>query len=115
MKTECYLIDGMTCAACSGAVERVTRKMEGVEQSNVNLTTNRMVITYDEDQVTPDMIVQKVDRAGFKASLLDPDAEKKEQEREIEKQRIQLKKTRRQVITAICKANGGNHLSPGLF
>lgn len=104
MKTECYLIDGMSCAACSGAVERVTRKMEGVEQSNVNLTTNRMVITYDEAQVTPDMIMQKVDRAGFKASLLDPDAEKKEQEREIEKQRIQLKKAKRQVITAICFA-----------
>ena len=66
MKTECYLIDGMTCAACSGAVERVTRKMQGVEQSNVNLTTNRMVITYDETQVDPDMIVQKVDKADFK-------------------------------------------------
>lgn len=104
MKTECYLIDGMTCAACSGAVERVTRKMQGVEQSNVNLTTNRMVITYDENQVDPDMIVQKVDKAGFKAALLDPDAEKKEQEKELERQRVQLKKTKTQVITAICFA-----------
>ena len=104
MKTECYLIDGMSCAACSGAVERVTRKMEGVDQSNVNLTTNRMVITYDEDQVTPDMIMQKVDKAGFKATLLDPDAEKKEQEREMEKQRIQLKTAKKRVITAICFA-----------
>ncbi len=104
MKTECYLIDGMSCAACSGAVERVTRKMEGVDQSNVNLTTNRMVITYDEDQVTPDMIMQKVDKAGFKATLLDPDAEKKEQEREMEKQRIQLKNEKKRVITAICFA-----------
>ncbi|MFR1832625.1 MAG: heavy metal translocating P-type ATPase [Lachnospiraceae bacterium] len=104
MKTECYLIDGMSCAACSGAVERVTRKMEGVDQSNVNLTTNRMVITYDEEQVTPDMIMQKVDKAGFKATLLDPDAEKKEQEREMEKQRIQLKNEKKRVITAICFA-----------
>ena len=78
MKTECYLIDGMSCAACSGAVERVTRKMEGVDQSNVNLTTNRMVITYDEDQVTPDMIMQKVDKAGFKATLLESGCREKE-------------------------------------
>lgn len=104
MKTECYLIDGMTCAACSGAVERVTRKMPGVEQSNVNLTTNRMVITYDETQIEPDMIIQKVDRAGFKAALLDPDAEKKEQERELERQRIQLKRAKTRLITAICLA-----------
>lgn len=31
LKTECYLIKGMTCASCSAAVERVTRKLDGVE------------------------------------------------------------------------------------
>lgn len=104
MRTECYHIDGMACAACSSAVERVTRKLPGVERSDVNLTTNRMVITYDEAQVTQEMIEEKVDRAGFKATLLDPDAEKKEQEQEMENQRIQLKKTKTRVITAICFA-----------
>ena len=39
MKTEVYNIEGMSCAACSSAVERVTRKIEGVENSSVNLTT----------------------------------------------------------------------------
>lgn len=48
MKTELYHIDGMACAACSAAVERVTRKIPGVSESNVNLTTNKMVITYEE-------------------------------------------------------------------
>ena len=33
MKTEVYDIEGMSCAACSSAVERVTRKLEGVESS----------------------------------------------------------------------------------
>ena len=28
MKQECYDITGMTCASCSAAVERVTRKMK---------------------------------------------------------------------------------------
>ena len=37
MKTECYLIDGMSCAACSGAVERVTRKMEGVDSRAMSI------------------------------------------------------------------------------
>ena len=47
MRTEVYDIEGMSCAACSSAVERVTRKLEGVESSDVNLTTNKMTITYD--------------------------------------------------------------------
>ena len=57
MRTEVYDIEGMSCAACSSAVERVTRKLEGVESSDVNLTTNKMTITYDETKVTPEMIM----------------------------------------------------------
>ena len=65
MKEETYLIEGMTCASCSSAVERVTRKMEGVERSDVNLATNRMVICYDEALVSPEKIKAKVEKAGF--------------------------------------------------
>ena len=65
MKNEVYIISGMSCAACSSAVERVTRKLPGVESSDVNLTTNKMTIRYDEKQVTPEMIMQKVQKAGF--------------------------------------------------
>ncbi len=67
MKTESYHIDGMACAACSSAVERVTRKMDGVQSSDVNLTTNKMVITYDEGKVTESMIVgEKWQRQDFR-------------------------------------------------
>lgn len=62
---ETYTITGMTCAACSSAVERVTRKLDGVEASNVNLATGKLTIRYDTEKVTPDLIIAKVDRAGF--------------------------------------------------
>ncbi len=67
--TQKYKISGMTCAACSSAVERVTRKMDGVAESNVNLTTAILTITYDEEKLTPEDIIRKVDRAGFQAEL----------------------------------------------
>ncbi|MFI3257611.1 MAG: heavy metal translocating P-type ATPase [Spirochaetales bacterium] len=60
-----FIIDGMSCAACSAAVERVTRKIDGVEQSDVNLTTNRMHIVFDDSKITDDMIIEKVAKAGF--------------------------------------------------
>lgn len=65
MVEEIFIIEGMSCAACSAAVERVTRKLDGVELSDVNLTTNRMNIRYDETKVTPDIIMAKVEKAGF--------------------------------------------------
>lgn len=69
MKEEVYDIGGMHCAACSGAVERVTRKLPGVVQSTVNLPMNRLTISYDESQCNPEDIIKKVEKAGFTASL----------------------------------------------
>ncbi len=69
MKEEKYEIGGMHCAACSSAVERVTKKLPGVERSEVNLPMNRLTIVYDETQCTPEMIIAKVEKAGFTAKL----------------------------------------------
>ena len=64
-KEETYTITGMSCAACSSAVERVTGKIEGVDSSSVNLATGKMTISYDTDRVTPELIIAKVEKAGF--------------------------------------------------
>jgi len=77
MKHEIYMIEGMSCAACSSAVERVTRKIPGVERSDVNLTTAKMDIEYDEAQVTPELIIAKISKAGFGAKLFVETKEKK--------------------------------------
>lgn len=69
LKKEIYKISGMTCAACSSAVERVTRKMTGVSESNVNLTTGILTITYDESSIQPADIIKKIERAGFQAEV----------------------------------------------
>lgn len=105
MIRELYHIEGMSCAACSSAVERVTRKLEGVESSDVNLTTNRMTITYDESKVTPEMIADKVKKAGFEASVIKEDtAGKKQEEEALEHQEELLHVAKRRLIAAICFA-----------
>ncbi|MEG2382434.1 MAG: cation transporter, partial [Oscillospiraceae bacterium] len=73
MKEETYNIGGMHCAACSSAVERVTRRLDGVLQSDVNLPLNRLTIVYDENLVAPEQIIAKVDKAGFTAELVTKD------------------------------------------
>ncbi len=100
MITEKYKITGMTCAACSSAVERVTRKMSGVEEGNVNLTTGILTITYDENQIVPPDIIAKVERAGFGAELF---IEKNREERMEEKELMdaEVKKTKRRLIANI--------------
>ena len=62
-----FKIEGMTCASCSGAVERATRKLTGVEVSNVNLATEKLNITFDPEIVSVKEIKNAVTKAGYKA------------------------------------------------
>ncbi|MCQ5254142.1 heavy metal translocating P-type ATPase [Bariatricus massiliensis] len=100
MITEQYDITGMSCAACSSAVERVTRKLESVTESSVNLTTALLTITYDEHVLTRDAIIQKVEKAGFGAAL---HLEQTKQEKEKSEEHLdqEVKKTRQHLITNI--------------
>ena len=101
MTEQTYLIEGMTCAACSSSVERVTRKLDGVVQSDVNLTTNKMLIKYDETKVTPDMIMAKVKKAGFGISLFVPAEERQAVAApEVDKEELELIERRRNLIGA---------------
>ncbi|GAA0115666.1 heavy metal translocating P-type ATPase [Clostridium senegalense] len=62
-------IEGMTCAACSKAVERITRKLDGVESSNVNLATGKLNITFDKEKVMLETIIDAIEKGGYKATL----------------------------------------------
>lgn len=68
MKTEKYNVTGMTCAACQANVARCVQKLDGVSDVNVSLLANQMTVSYDENQVTPDVIVHAVEQIGYGAS-----------------------------------------------
>lgn len=98
MITQIFLIQGMTCASCSSAVERVTRKLEGVTQSTVNLTTQKLNIVYDETKLNPETIMKKVEKAGF--GIL-PYEEVNKKEKEAEEKRELLEDKKHLLISAI--------------
>jgi Cu+-exporting ATPase len=58
-------IGGMTCAACSGRVERGLAKLPGVEKAAVNLATEKANVSYDPAQVSLNEIAQKVEALGY--------------------------------------------------
>ena len=105
MKTETYLIEGMHCAACSAAVERVTRRIDGVARSDVNLTMNRMTIEYDESKVTPQLIISKIEKAGYGARQLEAKKEeKKDLDAEEKAQEAAFRRERNGIIAALVLA-----------
>ena len=62
-----FEIKGMTCAACSARVEKVTSQVAGVNKADVNLLSGTMTVKGDSLQV--DAIIKAVEDAGYAASL----------------------------------------------
>jgi Cu+-exporting ATPase len=69
MKVEKYDVTGMTCASCVAHVEKSVRKLEGVENVEVNLLTNSMVVHFNELQLNSTFIEKSVESAGYEAHL----------------------------------------------
>ncbi len=83
-------INGMTCAACSGRIEKILSKAEGISQAVVNLTTEIATVEYDPDKISVDTIIEKIEHLGFEASTeIDEDIEEKNR-REAKKLKISL-------------------------
>lgn len=93
-----FAVTGMTCAACSARVEKVTRQVPGVEKAEVNLLAGSMVVEAESKEVA-DGIIQAVRNAGYNAFLPE---EKTKQEPKNEAQDA-LKEMRRRIIgSAVC-------------
>ena len=100
MREEVYDISGMHCAACSASVEKVTRRLPGVERSDVNLVAERMTIVYDETQVTPEQIIAKVEKAGFGAKLHQEKQEAAPVQTGEDPEELELRRKERELIVS---------------
>lgn len=65
-----FNVEGMTCAACVAAVERAVNKLDGVDKVEVNLLTKSMEASFDEKQVNYFEIIKAVEKAGYKAEVV---------------------------------------------
>ena len=63
-----FTVSGMTCAACSARVEKVTGQVSGVEKAEVNLLAGSMTVRVQSGAVAAD-IIKAVKDAGYEASL----------------------------------------------
>ena len=58
-------VGGMTCANCSGRVERTLRKLPGVVDANVNLATEKASVRYLPAAVSRPRLEQAIRDAGY--------------------------------------------------
>ena len=67
MKKKILNIEGMTCSACSGGLEKYLNKQDGIEYASVNLVMAQAQIEYDEKKLSSSDLDRFVKEAGFKS------------------------------------------------
>ena len=98
-----FTVRGMTCAACSARVEKVTRQVEGVTQAEVNLLAGTMMVEAPSEAVVG-AICEAVEKAGYQASLPGEDIRKPEIVQE-DPQKDALREMKTRIIgSAVCLA-----------
>ncbi|KAF2470947.1 heavy metal translocatin [Lindgomyces ingoldianus] len=63
-------IEGMTCGACTSAIESGFKDIEGVYQFNISLLANRAVLVHNPAKLTEDQIVEIIEDRGFDAKVI---------------------------------------------
>ena len=93
-----FNITGMTCAACSARVEKVTAHVPGVRSAAVNLMAGTMLADYDESKTNAQQIIDAIAENGYGASVAQEGGASR-RNREQEKALAQMKK--RIIVSAV--------------
>lgn len=108
-------IEGMTCAACVGRVERALHKVPGVMEAGVNLATERATV---RGVAALPALLSAVEKTGFVARAIDTSAEA--QAAIAQKKAAELAALKRDVLLAAALAlpvfvlEMGSHLFPAM-
>jgi Cu+-exporting ATPase len=89
-------VGGMTCAACSAAVQRALSRQPGVREASVNLMLKSATVVFDSTAVTAQALVNTVRKTGYEAHLPlaheDAFAEQAERDRALEDEFRELRR-----------------------
>ena len=71
LSTTTLAIEGMTCGACTSAVEAGFKDVPGVKSMSISLLSERAVVEHDISILTPEAIADIIEDRGFGATVLD--------------------------------------------
>ncbi|MCG7853807.1 MAG: copper ion binding protein, partial [Methanosarcinaceae archaeon] len=90
-----FEIGGMTCESCALNIEKVLKKLQGVESASVNFPLSKAHVTYNSSRVSIPQMRSAIESIGYTASVRtdrkgSEDRERKAREDEIKNQRNNL-------------------------
>ncbi|KAL8826116.1 MAG: hypothetical protein Q9191_003998 [Dirinaria sp. TL-2023a] len=70
LATTTLAVEGMTCGACTSAVEGGFKDVPGIKTMSVSLLSERAVVEHDTSTISPEAIAEIIEDRGFGASII---------------------------------------------
>jgi Cu+-exporting ATPase len=104
-ETRTIPVTGMTCAACSGRIQRTLENTPGVSNANVNLMTGSATIDYEPSTITPEQLVEAIRETGYGAELpVESETVESELDRQDEARTEEIRTLRNKVRVSLAAA-----------
>ncbi|KAL7274004.1 Cu(2+)-transporting P-type ATPase [Rhizina undulata] len=69
------VVEGMTCGACTAAIEGGFKNLDGVESFTVSLITERAVAVHDLEKLSAEKVAEIIEDRGFGAEIISSDVQ----------------------------------------
>ena len=102
LEKKIFDVQGMHCASCANNVEKAIKPLETVRSATVNLINNTLKVCFDAEKLNPEIIIEAVEKLGFKCKLRSNDSDWKRREEEVKKDFI--KKRNNAIISLVLTA-----------
>ncbi|GGB68636.1 copper-translocating P-type ATPase [Shewanella inventionis] len=83
-------IDGITCAACAWLIEHKLKPVQGIDKVLVNSTTQRALVSWNNDTIKLSEILQLISQIGYQAAPYQVDEQEKQSKADSRKFLLRL-------------------------
>jgi len=80
----------MTCASCTGSIEKTLNNIPGIKSASVNLSSEKAFIKFSPKIVNTDLLIKAIEETGYHAEIINKQSEKNNKLIEIKKQKTVL-------------------------
>ncbi|MCE4604236.1 MAG: heavy-metal-associated domain-containing protein [Aeropyrum sp.] len=65
LRVKTFKVSGIHCEGCAITIKTALATIPGVKNVNIATWENKVIVTYDPQQTTPDVIAEKIETLGY--------------------------------------------------
>ncbi|MCE3038017.1 heavy metal translocating P-type ATPase [Helicobacter anatolicus] len=99
LKQVALTLEGIHCVACTWLIEKALQKLDGIYDTSLNYTNNKLKIVFDLQKIPLSQIIKTIRMLGYDANIYDPKTSENKHQKQSQKYYFAL------IIAIFCTMN----------